>query len=157
MCDAASHLLDVPKDGGHGDPLPSPDGFLSGASAALPEMALLEGVWREFSGPSGSMRGGGVEGSGFVGGGLPVWDPSMLDRMQAADVCSGMSGIDPLSDSGGASGCEDEELGGDDYEDEDEDEDMDESEPREGDEDDMSGQGATDDWDGERTCGGGVV
>ena len=33
----------------------------------------------------------------------------MLDRMQAADVYSGMSGIDHVSESGDASGCDAEE------------------------------------------------
>jgi len=70
-------------------------------------------------------------------GGLFGWDPGMLDRMQAADVYSGMSGIDHVSESGDASGCDDEDELEEMMEERamEEEEDDENSEPQDGDED----------------------
>jgi hypothetical protein len=79
----------VPRDGGHDDCVES---LASHQIMRSPAPALS------------------AQASAFIpGSGLFSWDPGMLDRMQAADVYSGMSGIDHVSESGDASGCDAEE------------------------------------------------
>jgi len=82
----------VPRDGGHDDCV---DSLASHQHMRSPAPAL------------------GAHAPGFnqdqPGSWLFGWDPGMLDRMQAADVYSGMSGIDHVSESGDASGCDAEE------------------------------------------------
>ena len=75
----------------------------------------------------------------------------MLDRMQAADVYSGMSGIDHVSESGDASGCDDEDELEEMMEERamEEEEDDENSEPQDGDEDEWG--------DGSHTLSGGSV
>ena len=131
---------------------------LGGGKQEAPYLATQDSLFAQSAdGQYDSLAAGGGAGLGFLGAGLPVvaglpaWDLGMLDRMQAVDVHSGMSGIDQnLSDSEDVSECEDEYL--DDEEDEGDDDAPDESDLDAGDENDedyTSGQELTDDWAGE--------
>lgn len=98
----------------------------------------------------GGFAAGEEEGLGFLGGGLSAWDLGMLDRMQAADVYSGMPGIDHnLSDSEDAS--DGEGMG----EDSDDDADDSDDDAPDNEDDESEQEDLTDEWAGECACLGG--
>jgi len=86
-----------------------------------------------------------------VGAGAGEWDPGMLDRMQAADVYSGMSGIDQVSDSANGSDSDDEDADSDEMlhtgEDYGEDDEVDDDEDSSGSQQTLSSDDDDDDGD----------
>ena len=141
--DAACPQMCIPRDGGHDDcaeathvvayphtpaqstrSFPSEntigrlsrEGVQGGDASCIQQGSMNDSSQSLHPGPNVMWESGsdgiGNRGYSSLGGGAG-WDPGMLDRMQAADVYSGMSGIDHVSDSGDGSACDEESEDGD--------------------------------------------
>ena len=114
LLDTGSHQLCIPRDGCHDDTTdavrvptqpPHAHGALHAAYIVSAHSSDNNTALAESTGGFYALGLGGME---MGSAGMFGWDPGMLDRMQAADVYSGVSGVGRLHDSGDGSACEEE-------------------------------------------------